>query len=137
MEKIQESKLLEESFKKVFAKGDAFIEAFYDHLFTRYPETRLVFLTTDRRVFREKLLSSLLTIIRNLKRQDILRPYLQELGRHHKEDYKVPADHFQMGREALLAAFEDVLGSEWTLEHRDAWGEAYDETVRMMLEGYR
>lgn len=130
-------RLLEESFKKVFAHGDVFIESFYEHLFRLHPETRSVFLTTDRAVFREKLLASLMTIINNLKNPELLAPYLKELGQHHREDYKVPPDHFHKGKEALLKAFAQILGSEWSPEYRDAWGKAYDETVKMMLEGYK
>lgn len=128
-------KLVEESFRKVLAKGDAFIELFYERLFRIYPEVRPMFISVDMARQREKLLAALITIIDNLKRPDVLAPYLRELGRHHVE-YKVKPEHFPMGRESLLAAFEAILGNEWTPEHRTAWTEAYNETVRLMLEGY-
>lgn len=131
-----DKKIIEESFKKLFSRGDQFIDSFYAHLFGRYPETRLVFLTTNKSVFKDKLLASLMVIIKNLKTPEVLAPYLKELGRHHFE-YNITPDHFPKGKEALLAAFEEVLGSEWSREHEKAWGDAYDLTVKKMLEGYK
>ena len=129
-------KLVEESFRKVLRSGDEFISSFYERLFTMYPEVMPLFVNVNMECQREKLLASLMTIINNLRKPEVLSPYLMELGRHHVE-YKVGPEHFPMGREALLAAFELFLGDEWTPELRNSWAEAYDETVWMMLEGYK
>lgn len=128
--------LVEESFRKVVIHGNEFIASFYKRLFAMYPEVIPLFVNVNMARQRDKLLASLVMIVRNLREPEILIPYLKELGRHHVE-YRVRPEHFPMVREALLATFEEFIGIEWTFEHRNAWAEAYDETARIMLEGYK
>lgn len=128
--------LLQESFGKVLRRRDEFIASFYERLFTMYPEVIPLFEKVNMVRQREKLLAALVTIVNNLRRPEILAPYLKELGRHHI-DYHVRPEYFPMVGAALLATFEAFLGNDWTDELKDSWGEAYNEAARLMIEGYK
>jgi methyl-accepting chemotaxis protein len=50
-----QGELLESSFQAVVLHGEAFVTAFYERLFTRFPETRAFFDATDMSEQRKKL----------------------------------------------------------------------------------
>jgi methyl-accepting chemotaxis protein len=64
--------LLETSFRMIAPRGEAFVTAFYERLFTRFPETRAFFASTNMKEQRKKLLGAL--VIGNLRKPDIGRP---------------------------------------------------------------
>jgi hypothetical protein len=51
--------LLETSFQAIVPCGEAFVTAFYERLFTRFPQTRAFFASTDMKEQRKKLLGAL------------------------------------------------------------------------------
>src|SRR5262247_4160900 len=78
-----QGELLEASFQAVVLHGEAFVTAFYERLFTRYPETRALFAATDMLEQRKKLQQSLALIIDHLRDPDALAPMLKDLGQRH------------------------------------------------------
>ncbi len=55
--------LLETSFQAIAPHGEAFVTAFYERLFTRFPQTRAFFASTDMKEQRKKLLGALVLVI--------------------------------------------------------------------------
>src|SRR6266851_4547967 len=51
--------LLESSFQAIAPQGEAFVTAFYERLFTQFPQTRAFFASTDMKEQRKKLLGAL------------------------------------------------------------------------------
>ena len=58
-----QGELLESSFQAIVLHGEAFVTAFYERLFTRFPETRALFAATDMFEQRKKLQQSLALIV--------------------------------------------------------------------------
>src|SRR5215472_12805787 len=77
------SELLETSFQAVVLHGEAFVTAFYERLFTRFPQTRALFAATDMLEQRKKLQRSLALIVENMQHPEVLGDMLKELGRRH------------------------------------------------------
>lgn len=127
-------KLLRENFKAISYKADELSAAFYDALFTRYPEVRPLFEGTRMDEQRRKLIRSLALILRNLETPEKLAPYLQGLGRMHVAYGALP-DHYPAVGECLLVALAKTTGEAWNDELNAAWGEAYDTISGLMLEG--
>src|SRR5215469_16974833 len=71
---------LETSFQRIAPQGEAFVTAFYERLFTRFPETRAFFASTDMKEQRKKLLGALALVIQNLRKPEVLTSALQGLG---------------------------------------------------------
>jgi hemoglobin-like flavoprotein len=126
--------LLETSFQLIAPRGEAFVTAFYERLFTDYPQTRAFFSSTDMKEQRKKLLGALLLVIQNLRKPEVLTSALKGLGQRHVA-YGVRPEHYPIVGTILLDTFADLLGNDWTPEYRDAWAQAYEAICSIMLEG--
>ena len=131
---IVQSELLETSFQAVVLHGEAFVTAFYERLFTRFPETRALFAATDMFEQRKKLQQSLALIVQHMEHPEALGSMLQELGQRHVT-YGIRSEHYPLVGEVLLETFADFLGKHWTQAHHDAWVTGYAAVSRLMLQG--
>ena len=126
--------LLETSFQAIAPRGNAFVTAFYERLFTHSPQTRAFFASTDMKEQRKKLLGALVLVIQNLRKPEVLTSALKGLGQRHVK-YGVQPEHYPIVGAILLDTFADFLGEHWTPAHHDAWAEAYEVVCTIMLEG--
>ena len=126
--------LLESSFQAIAPQGEAFVTAFYERLFTSFPQTRAFFASTDMKEQRKKLLGALALVIHNLRKPEVLTSALGGLGQRHV-DYGVRPEHYPIVGAVLLETFSDVLGERWTPAYHDAWAQAYEAVCALMLEG--
>ena len=126
--------LLQSSFEQVLGQKEAFAETFYQRLFILYPQTGQLFAHTDMKRQQNALMAALATVISSLKNaeQEQLASILKELGQRHVS-YGVRPEHYQMVATALLETFAIYLGTAWTRELNDAWTEAYEAIVALML----
>lgn len=128
-------KLLEESFQQVAPRGEEFVAAFYERLFTSHAEVKPLFAKTDIALQQKKLLGALIMVVENLREPEMLGSALKGLGKRH-ETYHVLPEHYPLVGEALLETFATFLQEKWTPEVRDAWAEAYGVVAELMLKGY-
>jgi hemoglobin-like flavoprotein len=126
--------LLESSFQAIAPQGEAFVTAFYERLFTSFPQTRAFFASTDMKEQRKKLLGALALVVQNLRKPEVLTSALQGLGQRHVT-YGVLPEHYPIVGAVLLETFADVLGERWTPAYHEAWAEAYGVVCTIMLEG--
>ncbi len=126
--------LLETSFQAIVPCGEAFVTAFYERLFTRFPQTRAFFASTDMKEQRKKLLGALALVIQNLRKPEVLTSALKGLGQRHVT-YGVRPEHYPIVGAVLLETFADLLGERWTPAYHDAWAQAYEAICALMLEG--
>src|SRR5205809_4107777 len=126
--------LLESSFQALAPCGEAFVTAFYERLFTRFPQTRAFFAATDMSEQRKKLQQSLALIVEHMQHPEVLGDMLQELGQRHVT-YGIRPEHYPLVGAVLLETFADFLGKHWTQAHHDAWVKGYDAVSSLMLKG--
>jgi hemoglobin-like flavoprotein len=126
--------LLQSSFEQVCGQKEDFAAAFYNRLFTRFPQTQPLFAYTDMKRQQSVLMAALAMVITALRKgeQEQLASVLRELGQRHRT-YGVNPEHYQMVAAAPLETFADFLGSAWTRELQDAWTEAYGAIVNLMM----
>jgi nitric oxide dioxygenase len=126
--------LLHSSFEQVRGQKEDFAAAFYNRLFTKFPQTQPLFASTDMKQQHNVLMAALGMVINALRNgeQEQLASVLRELGHRHRT-YGVNPEHYQMVAAALLETFADFFGSAWTRELHDAWTEAYGAIVSLML----
>ena len=129
-----QAELLENSFDEVKPHADGFVSSFYENLFTAHPEAKPLFETTDMEAQKKKLLSSLVLVVDNLRKPDVLDGALRGLGARHVKYGALP-EHYPLVGGALLAAFEQYLGEKWTPEVKQAWTDAYVAISEIMLDG--
>ena len=126
--------LLETSFQRIAPRGEAFVTAFYERLFTNYPQTRAFFASTDMKEQRKKLLGALALVIQNLRKPEVLASALKGLDQRHVA-YGVRPEHYPIVGAVLLDTFADFLGERWTPIYHNAWAQAYQAVCALMLEG--
>ena len=126
--------LLEQSFEGIKPNADAFVSSFYDNLFTANPEAKPLFANTDMAEQKKKLLASLVLVVENLKKPDVLSDALKGLGARHIKYGALP-EHYPLVGNALLTTFEQYLGDKWTAEVKQAWVDAYGAISAIMLDG--
>ncbi len=126
--------LLEQSFEKVKPKKDEFVSSFYNNLFTDYPAAKPLFGGTDMAGQKMKLLGSLVLVVENLRKPEVLTDALKGLGARHVKYGALP-EHYPLVGNSLLKTFEQYLGEDWTPETKQAWVDAYGVITELMLEG--
>ena len=128
-----QSELLETSFQAIVLHGEAFVTAFYERLFTRFPQTRALFAATDMLEQRKKLQQSLALIVEHMQHPEVLGDMLKGLGQRHVT-YGVRPEHYPLVGTVLLETFADFLGKHWTQAHHDAWIQGYEAVSSLMLK---
>jgi hemoglobin-like flavoprotein len=123
--------LLRISFDLIAPHKDKFAEAFYQHLFEKYPETRQFFAGTDMPKQARALAGALALVVAGIEKGDDVTPILKQLGERHKT-YGVQAEHYPIVGEILIETFQDTLGDQWTPAYQDAWIQAYGVIAQVM-----
>jgi len=129
-----QTKVLERSFAQLKPNLDEFGASFYQTLFSRYPEAKSLFASTDMSQQRQKLTASLILVVDNLRNPETLMNALQVLGAKHV-GYGTQPEHYSLVGEVLLSTFADYLGPDWTPEVEQAWTDAYAAITQLMLTG--
>jgi hemoglobin-like flavoprotein len=125
--------LTQQSFAAVADRLDDLGRCFYEHLFATNPELRPMF-TTDLEIQQGKFTDQLTEIITSISNLDTFVGEARALGKRHVE-YGVRARHYAPVGAALLAAFADVLGDDFTPDVREAWQLAYNLVAETMQQG--
>ena len=126
--------LLESSFSQIKAQETEFTTHFYTNLFADYPEVTPLFANTHMEKQAKQLFKSLVLVVDNLHRPDVLATALKDLGSRHLR-YGVLPDHYPMVGSTLLKALSICLQSAWTSATEQAWSEAYTVITDFMLSG--
>ncbi|VEP16735.1 Hemoglobin-like flavoprotein [Hyella patelloides LEGE 07179] len=126
--------LLESSFEAVKPQVDEFVNSFYNNLFTMYPEAKPLFEHLDMAKQKKMLLNSLVLVVNNLRKPDVLSDTLRGLGARHVKYGALP-EHYPLVGSSLLTTFEQYLKEDWTPQVKQAWVDAYGAITELMLDG--
>jgi hemoglobin-like flavoprotein len=127
---------LRDSFALVVERAPDVTARFYDVLFARYPEVRVLFGRNSRQKQEEMLTKALIAVIDHLEDPSWLGGTLEALGRKHV-GYNVTEDMYDWVGECLLITLSDVLAADWTPRVAKAWAEAYGAISGAMIKGAR
>jgi len=126
--------LLEQSFETVKAHNAEFSANFYNILFAEYPDVKPLFANTNMKEQGDHLYKSLVFVVVNLRKPEILSDTLKGLGTRHVKYGTLP-HHYPIVGSVLLKTFAQILGNAWTPEVYQAWVDAYRAVTKLMLEG--
>jgi len=130
-----ETELLEESFAALAPQGAELAKQFYERLFDDYPQLTPLFEGISVKGQEKKLLASLVLLVQNLHKPEVLKDYLMGLGARHVH-YGVTKEHYPMVAETLLTVMEEFAGELWTDEVAQAWANILNTVATIMLETY-
>ena len=131
---LEEIRLVRSSWSMIAERSDAFSASFYDHLFVIDAGAAQLFNGVDMTIQRWKLAQTLGVVVQALDDLDTLLPAVAALGRRHTR-YGVLHHHFDSVGAALLQAFVDTLGQQFTPTVRAAWVRAYSLVATEMQKG--
>lgn len=123
--------LVQTSFAKVAPIADQAAEIFYAKLFELNPAVKPLF-RGDMTEQGRKLMATLSVVVRGLTNLETILSAAEALAIRHV-DYGVEARHYPVVGEALLYTLSAGLGDEFTLETKEAWGEAYGLLSSFMI----
>ena len=123
--------LVRSSWVTLAERAELVTSRFYEHLFVIDGSAARLFAGVDMAAQRIKLAQTLGVVVNALDNLDRLMPAIAALGKRHT-GYGVAAHHFESVGEALLQAFSDTLGDEFTPETRAAWTVAYTLVASVM-----
>lgn len=130
----EEIRLVRSSWSMIAERSDAFSARFYDHLFVIDAGAAQLFNGVEMSIQRWKLAQTLGVVVQALDDLDTLLPAVAALGRRHTQ-YGVLPHHFDSVGAALLQAFVDTLGQQFTPAVRAAWVRAYSLVATEMQKG--
>lgn len=112
--------------------ADEVISYFYAVLFLTNPELRDLFpLSMDAQ--RDRLFKALVTATKLIDDDDLLVPYLSNLGRSHRK-YGTRPEHYPAVGEALMHALAQYAVETWDEETEAAWVRAYTKISQIMID---
>lgn len=126
---------IESSFQLLAPRGEELVQRFYGMLFSRHPKLRGMF-PKDMTNQKQKLLSSIVLVVRNIRQPEKLLQPLRDMGARHS-GYGVRPEHYAVVRDTLLDVMAEMAGQAWNAELRQAWTQALDTVSSVMQEGQR
>ena len=126
---------LHESVDRILTEGTTLTDRFYEMLFERQPEARVLFEKTHMSA-QSVMLSAALMVSKHSPDYPLgTRQYLKVLGTRHARK-QVPRELYPAFQEVLLVALEEFHGTDWSDDLSRRWQEAIESAVRIMFEGY-
>lgn len=123
---------LKDNFAQVADHGLDVADYFYADLFERNRGYRSLFPASMARQ-QQVLLGALAQIVAWVDNTEELVPYLQDLGRRHRE-FGVNAEHYPEVGESLIATLRYFSGSSWSAELEKDWVAAYGVVAEVMVK---
>ena len=128
------AEVLNESLQLVLERRPDFAPLFYEKLFSRYPESRPLFSDTNFDEQQKMLQEAIISVVDNANDAGWLKDNLTAMGRRHVH-YGVTEEMYPWVGECLLATLAEIAGDDWSDEIENAWKDAYNAIVGIMLTG--
>lgn len=130
----KEAGLIKSTFAKILPRREEFSLRFYNRLFDVAPSVRPLF-STNMEMQREKLLATLIQVVKCAGNMEQLAGDVRALGRRHR-DYGVELEHYDVLRDVLIDTLAEFLGEDFTDQTRHAWAVMYDHIADVMKSGH-
>jgi hemoglobin-like flavoprotein len=115
---------VKQSIPLVSKNAEKITSRMYEILFTKYPETKPLFdnAQSDQH---KKLAGAIAAFASNIDNLEALSGAVEKMATTHVTTHVKPI-HYPMVGDSLISAMSDILGDDFTSDHKQAWGEAYN-----------
>jgi len=128
----EQKQLVQQSFGSVADESMMISRRFYERFFEREPMVRAMF-QPDMTLQQQKFFQMIGTLVACLNDEEALAKMLHDLGKVHAR-YGVTQEHFALGEDILMGAFDEALETRFTPDVRDAWQAAYRHIVTVATD---
>ena len=108
---------------------------FYGKLFEAAPEVKPLF-KGNMAEQSKKLVSMVSLIVSKADKLEDLKEEIKFLAIRH-EKYQAKPEYYPIVGATLIETLKAGLGTKWTPEHEDAWGEIYNILSQAMIDHYK
>ena len=122
---------LQESLRAIDDKLPEIVKRFYENLFDRLPDAKMIFQDIEIEAQHKKLESALTTLKLSFGRVESMSPLFEALARRHAR-YGVKPSHLEVFNDCLLETFATVAGDAWNDEAAAAWTRALQTVLTIM-----
>jgi len=127
--------LLESTFAALAPHADDLVSRFYQKLLNENPQLKVFFEGVDLTDQKKKLAASLALVVNSLRKPELLKEALTNLGKRH-QGYGVLPEHYPIVATTLLSVMQELAGELWTDEVETAWTAALNAVAGIMIEAY-
>ncbi len=124
--------IVQETWRTFVPMKEQAVEAFYDKLFTDYPEVRPMF-KGDMQTQGTKFMTMLGQAVVLLDDFEVLAESLRHAGRTHSGYGVVDSDYDKVGT-CLLWTLKQGLGEAYNADVEDAWATIYQTLASVMID---
>ena len=125
---------LESSFNLLAPRAQELADRFYATLFSRHPQVRPMF-PANMSDQKQKLIASLVLVVKNLRTPEKLGEPLKEMGARHV-GYGTQPEHYPVVRDTLVDVMGEMAAEAWNPTLDKDWRAAVDVVSQIMLEGH-
>lgn len=126
---------IENSFQTLAPRGPELVDRFYALLFSRFPAVRGMF-PKEMTGQKQKLLASIVLVVKSLRQPEQLREALLRLGGKHA-GYGVQEAHYAAVRDTLIDVMREMAGPVWNEQLTSDWTAALNHVAGVMIEGQK
>ncbi len=127
----EQKHLVQKTFGEI-ADTERLATRLYERLFEIDPTTQTLFMRNMAEQ-RTMLLLAISTVVYGINDIPAISPAIQHLSKRHV-GYGVTLQHWHNMSQALMGALEDMLGTSFTPEVRDAWLAAYGVITQIVID---
>ena len=138
--KIKSLRLRRLNQELLHSKGDevlkphtVFCIKFFDNLFYEYSEMQAYF--PSAQVQSKAFTGLLFTLVEKVDYLDQYEDKIRELGKKHSDVYAVKPEAYRCLSNSLLGTLKEFLMEDFSVDIRNAWKDALDQIIAMMIEG--
>ncbi len=128
----RETRIIQESYARIYENADKFSENFYMNLFEIAPDLRPLFAADIKKQGR-KFIEILSIIILDLRDKKLIVPMIADMGRRHVK-YGTERDHYQIVGQALIQTLDETFENKWSSTEKQLWIRLYNFVADIMIE---
>ncbi|MBE7174677.1 MAG: nitric oxide dioxygenase, partial [Williamsia sp.] len=131
----EQKQLIKATIPTLKEHGQLLTTHFYQRVFAHHPELKNVFNQANQQSGRQPmaLASAVLAYAEHIDNPAVLESALVRIGHKHTS-LDIRPEHYPVVGQNLLASISEVLGEAATPELLDAWGAAYNQLARLMMD---
>ncbi|MDX1375347.1 MAG: globin [Burkholderiales bacterium] len=129
------TELIAETWDALGSGQRAFVEAFYQRFFERYPDYRPLFPLELNPQHLEKMVQTMALVANLSDDRGSVAPHMHRVGEAHRA-YGLTARDFDNFKRTFLELLGERVGARWSAAAQQAWSDAFDAViVPLMREG--
>ncbi len=129
-----DTKIIQDSYSILQPRLGALADKFYEVLWSDFPKTQALFVTTEIDKQKAGFIEGMDFIITHLHQGPVLEKYLEDMGIRHS-CYGIKAKHYEWVSACLMKSLKHCYADSWQGRVEESWKDAVGLIVQVMRAG--